>query len=138
METNYVHKHIAAILRPAPGYAEKLPGGIHRGVAPRKVGNNRHLVVAYAGGLDVPAFSGGFVGSGMEYLLKVMDASESETAAQDAAKWVEDLLMASSGSNVSGAFVYFEKLRPFNLPVVEDDVIWQQVGRMFSTFVDYV
>lgn len=135
-ETNYLHKHIVAALTTAPSYATHLPGGIHRGVAPQKVGQQRHLVMSYTEGLDVQAFGGGFLGTGMDFLVKVMDCSETEELAVAALNWVETTLLAANGSTASGAAVWMDRNRPFSLPVVEDDQIWQQVGRSFTVFVD--
>lgn len=136
-ETHYVHKHVVSVLKAATGYATQLPGGIWRNIAPAKV-TGRHLIMAYSGGLDVNAFSGGYVGAGMQLLLKVIDASESEINAVAAHDWLEAALQANNGSSVSGAYVYLDKLMPFNLPVVEDDIMFQQVGRTYNVFVDLI
>ncbi len=135
-ETNIVHKHIVAVINSYPERTTHLPGGVWRGVAPQKAGYP-HLVIAYAGGLDVLAFSGGYAGSGMEYLLKVVDASPSETRAVNSASWLEDILMENNLTNLTGlGYVSFDKLRPFNLPDVQDDITYQQVGRTYKVFVD--
>ena len=134
--TNVVHKHIVSLLRSYPAYSTNLPGGIWKGIAP----NNTlypHLIMAYTSGLDLVAFAGQYVGSGLEYLLKVIDASPSETKAVASFNWVETVLMENNGINASGlAYVHFDYLRPFNLPVVEDDTTFQQVGRSYKVFVD--
>lgn len=135
-ETNFLHKHIVAALSQSQQFAGHLPGGIHRGIAPQKVGQQRHLIMAYTEGLDVLAFGGGFLGTGMDFLLKVLDCSESEENAVSAMNWVETTLLAANGSTASGAAVWMDRNRPFSLPVVEDDQIWQQVGRSFTVFVD--
>ena len=135
-ETNIVHRHIVAVLKNEAGYSTALPGGIWRGVAPNGT-RYPHLIIAYTSGLDVLAFGGQYAGSGMEYLLKVIDDSPSETQAVETFNWIESALMENNGSNASGdAYVWFDKLRPFTLPVVEDDVLYQQEGRSYTVFVD--
>ena len=137
-ETDIVHKHIVAVLKANGSYAAKLPGGVWKGVAPDGT-KYPHLIMAYASGIDVLAFSGGYIGAGMEYLLKVVDASPSDAKAVDSFNWVETTLMGLSGINATGlAYVYFDKLRPFTLPVVEDDILFQQDGRSFTVFVDLI
>jgi hypothetical protein len=134
--TNVVHRHIVALLKADPDYSTFLPGGIWKGVAPNKAGYP-HLVMVYTSGMDHMAFAGQYVGSGLEYLLKVIDASPSETKAVASFEWLENVLMENNGSNATGeANVYFDYLRPFNLPDVQDDVTYQQVGRSYTVFVD--
>lgn len=134
-EVDYINKHIVSIISNAANYATNLPGGVWKAVAPNDI-TGRHLVFAYAGGQDVLAFGGGYVGAGMEILLKVIDASPSDVNANVAFNWVESTLLGSNGSAVSGAYVWLDKLLPFELPIVEDDIIYQQVGRTFKAFVD--
>lgn len=143
-EVSKAYKHIVAIVRQMPDYGTLIPGGIHRQVAPPSA-SYPHLVMAYATGTDVQGFSGGFVGSGMNLLVKVVDKSNSAETAQGAFDAVESALLARNGENVTirpgvdvGAFVTVDRLSPFDLPVVENDVIYQQVGRMFRVFVDNV
>lgn len=134
-EVDYLNKHIVAIISNTPNYSTHLPGGVWKGVAPNDI-TGRHLVFAYAGGQDVLAFSGGYVGAGMEVLLKVIDASPSDYNANVAFNWVESSLLGSNGSSVSGAYVWLDKLLPFDLPDIQDDITYQQIGRTFKAFVD--
>jgi hypothetical protein len=139
-ETDFVHKHIVRTLRNAAGYSTQLPGGIWRSVAPAHVGEKRHVVMQYTDGLDVLASSGGYVGNGMTFLLKVIEASEDDAGAVAALDWLENILLNSpaNGSFISGAYVWMDKRAPFALPVVENDTIWQQTGRYYTVFVDTV
>lgn len=137
MELNAVHRFIVKTLNNSPDVDTMLPGGVHRSIAPDGAAYP-HLIFAYASGMDVNAFGGGYVGSGVQYLLKVLDASESETRAVASFNWVETTLLAASGSPIldTGEYVWLDKRSPFNLPVVEDDETYQQVGRFYTIFVD--
>lgn len=134
-ETGYFHKHIVSIIRDAPDGGIMLPGGVHRGVGPPKV-SYPFLVMAYIEGNDVLRFSGGYAGSGLRYLLKIVDKSGSENRAQGVLVWLDELIRENNGSGVSGAAVWIDRVGLYNLPVVEDDTLFQQVGRYYSAFVD--
>ena len=143
-EVGKAYKHIVAVVRQMPDFATLLPGGIHRHVAPASA-TYPHLVMAYATGTDVQGFSGGFIGTGMDMLVKVIDKSNSAENAQGVFDAVESALLEHNGENMLirpgvfvGAFVTFDRLSPLDLPVVENDVIYQQIGRMFRVFVDNV
>lgn len=141
-EVSKANKHIRAVLKQMANYSTLIPGGVWNQIAPDGTAYP-HVVFAYATGTDIQGFSGGFIGTGMDMLIKVVDQSTSEERAQGVFSAVENALLARNGENVLirpgvfvGAFVTLDRRSPLNLPVVENDVIYQQVGRMFRVFVD--
>lgn len=133
-EVGYFHKHIAIIVKGATGYATKLPGGVWQAIAPDKVAYP-FLTVSMVEGMDTLTF-GGYAGAGITFLLKIMDKGNSEVRAQETLVWLQNLLEENDGSPVSGAYVWVDRQRPYNLPVIEDDQRYQQVGRFYRVFVD--
>lgn len=134
-EVQLAKKHVIASLKDLPDYGTKLPGGIWGGVAPDNTAYP-HMIISFTDGLDVLAFSGGYAGTGMNFLIKVIDKNTSDSRAVDAFEWAETALLAANGTPHNGAWCWFDKRTPFHLPVTEDDVIYQQVGRTFNLFVD--
>lgn len=139
-ETNYANRHIVRTLRANPAYPTKLPGGIHRGTAPPNT-VSPFLVFAYSTGNDAITLNSNpedaVAGSGLVYLIKVQDEGNPDgTRASDVAEWVEETLLAANGSNISGAYVYGQRIAPFSLPSPEGDSITQQEGGTFRFWVD--
>ena len=139
-ENNYANRHIVLTLRNDPAYVAKLPGGIHRGIAPPNT-VSPFLVYAYSTGQDTQALNSNpeesIVGSGLVYLVKVQDEGNPDgSRASQVAEWVEETLLAGNGSNVSGAYVYGQRIAPFSLPSWEGDSVTQQEGATFRFWVD--
>lgn len=139
-ENNYANRHIVRTLRADAQYAAMLPGGIHQGVAPPKT-VSPFLVFSYASGQDALALnsnpSEAVAGSGLVYLLKVQDEDTSDNSrASNVAEWVETTLLAANGSDISGAYVYGQRIAPFSLPSPEGDTVTQQEGGTFRFWVD--
>jgi hypothetical protein len=130
-----VNRYIVASLKAQPDYATRLPGGVHNAVAPDRTAYP-FLVFAHSGGNDTNAFSVGIVGAGMSYLLKITDKSESDAIASSVAEWMENALHANNGLSIGGGWVYCQKENPFNLPTLEEDVKFQQVGGTFRFWAD--
>lgn len=139
-ENNYANRHITRVLEAHPDFATKLPGGIHRGVAPAQTASP-FLIFAYSAGNDTlfinSQYHDSVAGSGLIYLIKVQDeGNTSGTRASNVAEWVEETLLAANGSNISGAYVYGQRIGPFSLPSPEGDSITQQEGATFRFWVD--
>ena len=134
-ETGMVNRFIVAALKAQGDYASKLPGGIHNGSAPDKTAYP-FLVFSHAGGNDTLAVGVGIIGAGMVYLLKVIDRNESDATADTVAEWAENALHSNNGLPVGGGWVYCQKETPFNLPTVEEDIKFQQVGGTFRFWAD--
>lgn len=140
-ENNYANRHITLTLRNHPDFATKLPGGIHRGTAPPKT-VSPFLVFSYSTGQDALALNTNpdeaLAGSGLVYLWKVQDENTRDgSRASEVAEWVEDTLLAANGSNVSGAYVWGQRIAPVSLPVTELDITTQQEGATFRFWVDH-
>jgi hypothetical protein len=139
-ESNYANRHIVRTLRAAVDFATKLPGNIHRGIAPAGT-VSPFLTFNYASGQDATYLnsdsSQAIAGSGLVYLLKVQDEGNTDgTRASDVAEWVENTLFAANGSNISGAFVWCQRIAPVSLPVTEGDITTQQEGGTYRFWVD--
>lgn len=129
--------HITRALRGAPDYAAKVPGGVWRGVAPSTAAYP-HITYGYLTGDDRPAFGGGWGLSNLQTLIKIVDRSQDPSRALDLVAWLEETLFASNGEVLANGHVYFERINPFSLPVVENDTVYQQEGGIYRTWVDEI
>jgi hypothetical protein len=139
-ESNYANRHIVRTLRANPEYATRLPGGIHRGIAPPNT-VSPFLVFSHVSGQDAITLNSSadeaVAGTGLVYLIKVQDEGNTDgSRASEAAEWVEETLLAANGSTISGAYVTGQRITILSLPVSEGDSITQQEGATFRFWVD--
>jgi hypothetical protein len=135
IEVGLAYRHLFNVFNAIPDVAISIPGGLHRSIAPTGV-MYPFATMQFMAGEDILTFSGGFVGSGMDLLVKVIDKSQSEEIAQAAFETFDEAIIAANGQPIAESYVWFDRRQPFNLPVAEDDTIFAQVGRTYRVLVD--
>jgi hypothetical protein len=136
---SYANAHIAIAIVNMPGFAGLLPGGIHRNVGPPGIAYP-FAVMAHAGGGNALAMNTGesLVGGGLLYQIKVLVKGHDETPAVNAYVAMADALKAANNSTASGAVVAGQEESPLDLPVTENDQLYQQIGGNWRFWVDPV
>lgn len=135
--TAYVGRFLGVNLKAVPGFAAALPGGVWRGVAPEGAAYP-FLTFEYVAGdskLTVDS-TNGEIGGNLRYLLKVTDRSESSVKAQEGAAWVNEAIASITGVPVLDGHVYAEETNPFDSSTLEGEVRYQQIGGIYSFYVD--
>jgi hypothetical protein len=134
----YLNRHIVSVVSSMPGYAGYLPGGIHRQVAPPNTAYP-FLTMELAGGNDkYPLDTVGLqvVSGGLLILLKVHDLTADETNSAAAYLAVTAALSGGNNSGISGAYCTGREETPVDLPVVDGDNVYQQIGGTWRYWID--
>lgn len=136
---SYANAHIASAIVNMPNFATLLPGGIHRNLGPENT-PYPFAVMTHAGGGNALAMNTGesLIAGGLLYQLKVIDTGHDETRAVNAYVAMAAALKAANNSMASGAVVAGQEESPLDLPVTEQDQLFQQIGGNWRFWVDPV
>jgi hypothetical protein len=76
------------------------------------------------------------IGGGLLYQIKVIDMGHDESRAVAAYEAISAALQAANNSAVSGAVVSGQEESPLDLPVTENDQLYQQIGGNWRFWID--